>query len=398
MSRRRKNRKKKHARKEHEWEIQIASLPQDERVENLPKRNLFWFASVFALILLAVGVFSLRHQSKEVAIASAGIAETPVSSTPPQFVVLSFDGSRSINFWKASRQFSRDMAVKGIPVKFTYFVSGVYFLSNDNKNVYYGPGKPQGESAIGFATTTADVAARVAQVNGAIAEGHEIGSHANGHFDGTRWSFEDWKSELTSFENILFHIPENNPGMPANERLTLGENDITGFRAPLLGINSELFRSLADMKYSYDASGVSIGHAWPKKDRNGIWEFPLSTIHIERGNGETISMDYSIFEKQSYAQNIAKRGTPLWDQFYQEVHDAYLGYFADHYSTNHAPVFIGNHFSQWNDGLYWQAMQDFAAEVCGKPEVKCVTFRELAKYLNSLPPGTVQTYDAARLK
>ena len=70
-----------------------------------------------------------------------------------------------------------------------------------------------------------------------------------------------------------------------------------------------------------------------------------------------------------------------------------MKYFAEHYSTNRAPIFIGHHFSQWNDGVYWSVMQDFAREVCGKPEVKCVTFKELANYLNFLPPGMEESYN-----
>jgi hypothetical protein len=46
-------------------------------------------------------------------------------------------------------------------------------------------------------------------------------------------------------------------------------------------------------------------------------------------------------------------------------------------------VHIGHHFSKWNGGAYWGAMQTFAKRVCGLPEVKCVTYGELVTYMEA---------------
>ena len=51
------------------------------------------------------------------------------------------------------------------------------------------------------------------------------------------------------------------------------------------------------------------------------------------------------------------------------------------YFGNRAPVQLGHHFSKWNGGAYWEAMQTVAKRVCGLPEVKCVTFKEIVKFL-----------------
>ena len=46
-----------------------------------------------------------------------------LSGKAPQFVILSFDGSRSIDFWNESLKFEGDMNTAGKPLKFTYFIS-----------------------------------------------------------------------------------------------------------------------------------------------------------------------------------------------------------------------------------------------------------------------------------
>jgi len=37
-----------------------------------------------------------------------------------------------------------------------------------------------------------------------------------------------------------------------------------------------------------------------------------------------------------------------------------------------------------NGGAYWRALEGFTAEVCGKPEVACVSYRD---YLKRRPPS-----------
>ena len=44
---------------------------------------------------------------------------------------------------------------------------------------------------------------------------------------------------------------------------------------------------------------------------------------------------------------------------------------------------IDNHFSQWNDGIYWEAMKEFARKVCDLPNVRCSTFSDLVKYMET---------------
>src|ERR1043165_9950288 len=109
------------------------------------------------------------------------------SGRRPQFVVIAFDGSHSLDMWQKTLDFALQMSDQNSVVHFTYFLSGVYFLNYRKAERYQPPQEAAGKSLIGFADSNIDIEKRVAFVNRAIAEGHEIGSHANGHFSGSNW-------------------------------------------------------------------------------------------------------------------------------------------------------------------------------------------------------------------
>src|SRR6185436_20628859 len=98
-------------------------------------------------------------------------------------------------------------------------------------------------------------------------------------------------------------------------------------------------------------------------------------------------MDYSIFMLQSDGQNTLEHNNADWQQSHDDLLQAYRNYFYARYYGNRAPVFIGHHFSKWNDGLYWEVMKDFAREVCGLADVRCTTHRSLADYLDATTPA-----------
>jgi hypothetical protein len=276
---------------------------------------------------------------------------------------MSFDGSESLLMWEATRNFAREMVKSNKPVNFTYFVSGVYFLSNENKNDYQAPGHRVGESAIQFSRTSQDILKRIDEMLAARSEGHEIASHLNGHYSGSSWSENDWISEIQQFKKF---VPE------------VG---VVGIRTPLLARNENLYKVLPKMGFKYDSSGVGKADVWPVKNNFGTWEIPLVTINIPGINKHTLSMDYNIYLTQTGGKDTLKRNTQEWNTGLSQVIAAYRNYFNNNYKGNRAPVIIGHHFSVWNDGLYWEAMKSFAREVCGKPEVRCTTFSELVKYL-----------------
>ncbi len=302
---------------------------------------------------------------------------TSVSST--QYVLLAFDGSYSIPMWKDTRAFAQTMISQGKPVHFTYFISGVYLLTNAASKTYNAPQAGPGKSAIGFGGGKKDIADRIEQINLAINEGHEIGSHANGHYNGSSWSATDWKSELQQFAHIVKDVGtidglQSEPDQ--RQRINLPPQGITGFRAPDLGVSAGLYPTLKELGYVYDCSKAAKQNVWPSKDASGIWEVPLAKIKYNGATSTILSMDYNFYFKQSAAKDAFKKGSPEWQQAYDETLKSFQQYFDTNYAGNRAPVQIGNHFSTWNDGVYWEAMKTLAENVCGKPDVKCVTMGE----------------------
>jgi hypothetical protein len=328
---------------------------------------------------------------KNAAQARNYVATTTPSGREPQIVVFSFDGSRSLSFWDDTFKFEDEMEKRGTPIRFTYFISGVYFLAEQYKDVYDSPDHGRGVSAIGFADSTNDVHKRIEKVNEAILRGNEIGSHVNGHFDGSKWTETEWKKEFDSFTNLVFKAAENNHLALGENTLLLKPQDVTGFRAPLLSHDSALFSVLKKEGFIYDGSLIGEHTPWPLKRSDGLWEFPLETIAFQEPERLSISMDYSIYQMQTHAHDTLKKNTPAWNQKFDQIKQAYLEYFTSHYTKDRAPVYVANHFTLWNDGLYWEATKEVAREVCSKPEVYCVTYREMMQYLDSrIPTGLVE--------
>jgi peptidoglycan/xylan/chitin deacetylase (PgdA/CDA1 family) len=281
-----------------------------------------------------------------------------------QFIALSFDGSYSLSRWKDLTQFSEQQKILGTNIHFTFFISGVYFIPTKTKSLYTGPGHTQGRSDIGFGGTISEIKQRINLIVEAVANGHEMGSHANGHYNGSSWSYQDWSDEFNQFEDFISEIPV--PPM-------------RGFRAPLLAINESAYQLLQEKGYFYDASGVASMNTPPWKDKYSIWHFPLVSLRV--GNRQSLSMDYNHYMAQTNGVSTVHKGTPEWTQLYNDVYTAYTNYFEYNYTGRRIPLNIGHHFSLWNDGVYYEALLDFAKETCGKPDVVCGTYSELVKML-----------------
>jgi len=74
-------------------------------------------------------------------IATAIPAAQAEEAKPPQYTAISFDGSKNIDAWKESRA-----AAAKHDAKFTYFISCLYFLSRENRNLYKPPHRGAGKS------------------------------------------------------------------------------------------------------------------------------------------------------------------------------------------------------------------------------------------------------------
>ncbi len=372
------------------------------------KRQNIWGIASLALILsvLFVGIYFL-YNTKRPAVAdsidgdtdetsesqemyAANIASalaTPkavyqISSSTPQFVIFSFDGSKDVSMLDETLAFEQKMQNENKPLHFTYFINAAYFLTSKNSQLYKSPEAASGTSLIGFSDSLADIALRVQEFNKAFTMGNEIGSHTAGHFNGSNWSYDKWKQEFNSFFSLMTNVQQNNPSLHINAPTFL--QNIDGFRAPNLGVDDNLYKVLGESGFTHDSSGVNANDAWPSKDAYGVWHIPLGLIILGTDKRPVISMDYNIWTRQSNAQEKAVKGTPLWNKYFDDVETAYMNYFDTNYNENRSPIVIADHFSKWNDGVYWEAMKTFAENVCGRPNVQCVTFKDVVKYLNTV--------------
>jgi hypothetical protein len=310
----------------------------------------------------------------------------PAVERPPQFVTIAFDNCTELERWQEWTDFAAEFNRSGERVRFTFFVSGINFLSNAKKHFYQGPNQSRGASRINFGGSADDVRRRVAFMNGLYRDGHEIASHAVGHFDGRNWGAAAWTSEFNSFDGLLDNVARNNEFAPG-EGFAFSPKDIVGFRAPYLAHSRGLYATLAERGFRYDTSGTMAANAWPEK-RDGIWRFNLAEIKLAGSGRATLSMDYNFLVAQSGAAPIAHRR----EQFRQQMLDSYLNYFRANYTGNRAPIHIGHHFSDYQNGAYRDALKAFARSVCGLPEVRCVTYRTLADVMDKLQPDMLAAY------
>lgn len=353
-------------------------------------RTLRSFAatSIFALAAAACGLAGCS----DVADGDPDGTEDELSQKPPQYVLLAFDGSYSNAFWKESREFAKEAARQGAPLKFTYFINAAYYIPREDRrgNQLYSPPKhARGASAIGWGDNDADIAKRIEQTNLAFREGHEIGSHTVGHWDGSTWNQAEWDSEFSQFDKLLFDTPH-----PGAEPLDFAANDLLGFRAPQLGHSPGLWPVLKNYGYTYDTSQGRESNYWPEKLNGGIWNMALGRINIvgmSKRNGDplsTWSMDYNFYANQSGGvDKVENKAT-----YKKQMLDSYKSYFNANYNGNRAPVHIGHHFSKWNGGAYWEAMREFALWACAQPNVKCTTYKEFVDFMESRTPQQLADY------
>ncbi|RAZ92727.1 polysaccharide deacetylase [Mesorhizobium hawassense] len=313
----------------------------------------------------------LAFSLASLACANAALADPPKSpgaspAKPKQVVLISFDAAREISQWERSRALA-----KRTGAHFTYFLSCVFLLSPETRQYYAGPGKAAGKSNVGFGASKQDVAERLAQVRLAAAEGHDIGSHACGHFDGKDWSKADWLAEFASVRRIFQNAYAINGIPEPADWHDFAQSALVGFRAPYLSTNKALYEALPEAGFRYDASGVSNGPELPPT-RNGITRFALPLIPEGPKAKPVVAMDYNLYVRHS----DGTEKPALADAFTERAYQAFRAAFEAQYNGKRLPLELGFHFTLMNDGAYWNALERFAGEVCVKADVECISFRD----------------------
>ncbi|MGK5628629.1 hypothetical protein [Streptomyces sp. URMC 123] len=309
--------------------------------------------------------------------------------TPPQFVIFSWDGAGEVGnglfprFRKLAQEHGAAM---------TFFLSGLYLLPESKKNLYRPPNNPVGASDIGYLTDE-HLKATLENVRAAWLEGHEIGTHFNGHFCSgsgsvAKWTPEQWQSEIDQAVSFVTQW-KTNTGLTDLEPLPFDyRKELVGGRTPCLLGQDNLLPTAKKLGWRYDASSSGGRQVWPRK-KQGIWDLPLQQIPFPGRAFEVLSMDYNMLANQS--KNATKSDPANYPGWEKQAREAYIAGFQRAYETNRAPFFIGNHFETWNGGIYMNAVEAALKHIAdgSRKDVRLVSFRQYVDWLDAQDPQVV---------
>ena len=319
----------------------------------------------------------------------SGAVPLAPGAKPPQFVVVSWDGSGA----DGSGLFQHYRQLAGqLGGSMTFFLTGIYLLPKDKRTLYQPPGRASGASDIGF-LADASVRATVEQVGLAAREGHEIGTHFNGHFCGAKgvntWSPADWDQEIEQAVALVTNWRANTgitdlPDLPFDYRATL-----VGGRSPCLEGRAALLQAQALRTWRYDSSGGR-RQTWPTKvPGSHLWDLSLQSIPFGPRAREVLAMDYNFMANQPLPPAPATASPTELAAMQAQVRDAYLAGFRRSDDGNRAPLIIGNHFERWRGGIYVQGLDEALRAMASNPDVRFVSFRQLCDWLDAQPPDTL---------
>ncbi len=303
---------------------------------------------------------------------------------PPQFVVFSWDGSGEVGngLFERFLRLARDHGAA-----MTFFLSGVYLVPESRRELYRPPRNPVGASDIGY-LTDAHIKDTLRQLRRAWLDGHEIGTHFNGHFCSgagsvAGWTPEDWHSEIDQAVSFVTRW-RTHTGFTDVDPLPFDYRaELVGGRTPCLLGQENLLLAVSRRGWRYDSSSPGGRQVWPSK-RMGLWDLPLQGVPFPGRSFEVLSMDYNMLANQSV--NATRSHPSNYPGWRTQAREAYLAGFRRAYSTNRAPLFIGNHFEEWNGGIYMDAVEEALRRMAGHPQVRLVSFRQLVDWLDAQDP------------
>ncbi|MCS0639437.1 hypothetical protein NX801_28155 [Streptomyces sp. LP05-1] len=304
--------------------------------------------------------------------------------TPPQFVIFSWDGAGEVG----NGLFPRFLKLaKDHGAAMTFFLSGLYLLPESKQSLYRPPNNKVGASDIGYLTDD-HIKQTLKYVREAWLDGHEIGTHFNGHFcagSGSvkHWTPEQWRSEIDQAVKFVTEW-KTNTGWTDLDPLPFDyRKELVGGRTPCLLGQDNLLPTAKKLGWRYDASSPGGHQMWPVK-RKGIWDLPLQAVPFPGHSFEVLSMDYNMLANQS--GNSTKGMPARYPGWREQATKAYLNGFHRAYESNRAPFYIGNHFEQWNGGIYMDAVEEALKGMAGKKDVRLVSFRQYVDWLDVQDP------------
>ncbi|PWE57570.1 polysaccharide deacetylase [Metarhizobium album] len=324
---------------------------------------------MFRSLFLSALAFSLP--------SAGAFAETPKQ----QLLLISFDGAHDNALW----QKSRDMA-KRTGARFTYFLSCTFLMNADARKAYQAPGHKKGRSNVGFAQSGEEIRTRLDHIWNAHLEGHDIGSHACGHFDGKDWTKTEWTAEFRTFRQTLAAVWQG-IGLKAEEPAAWQDfvtHGIVGFRAPYLSTSKALTDAETADGFLYDASLVTKGPR-PPAEQDGLVRFGLPLIPEGPQQRPVIGMDYNLFVRHSVGIENPSRS----QEFEERTYAAFKAAFDKQYDGERIPLQLGFHFVEMNGGAYWRALDRLLSDVCHRSDVACVTYPEAIRRMKQDENGKV---------
>lgn len=306
---------------------------------------------------------------------------------PPQFVVFSWDGAGEVGNGLFPRflDLARDHGAA-----MTFFLSGIYVLPESKKTLYRPPNNSVGASDIGYLTDD-HIKDTLKNVRRAWLDGHEIGTHFNGHFcagSGSvgNWTTADWRSEIDQAVKFVTEWRTNSGWTDVDPLPFDYRKELVGGRTPCLLGQDKLLPEARKRGWRYDASSPGGRQVWPVK-RMDVWDLPLQQVPFPGRSFEVLSMDYNMLANQS--GNSTKGVPSRYPGWKKQATEAYLAGFTRAYESNRAPLFIGNHFEQWNGGIYMDAVEEALKDMAGKKDVRLVSFRQFCDWLDVQDPAVL---------
>ncbi|MFI7100127.1 hypothetical protein ACIBK8_12285 [Streptomyces sp. NPDC050161] len=306
--------------------------------------------------------------------------------TPPQFVIFSWDGAGEVGNGLFPRflQLAKDHGAA-----MTFFLSGLYLLPESKKDLYLPPNNRPGASDIGYLTDE-HIKVTLKNVRQAWLDGHEVGTHFNGHFctgSGSvkGWTPDQWQSEIDQAMDFVTKW-RTHTGFQDMDPLPFDyRKELVGGRTPCLLGQENLLPTAKKLGWRYDASSPGGLQMWPRK-KMGVWDYPLQQIPFPGHSFEVLSMDYNILANQS--KNSTRAPSVNYPGWRRQATDSYISGFQRAYETNRAPFFIGNHFEEWNGGIYMDAVEEALKHIANEQheDVRLVSFRQFTDWLDVQDP------------
>lgn len=304
---------------------------------------------------------------------------------PPQFVVISWDGAGENKHMPLFERFLEVGRKYDCPQ--TWFLTGLFLLPLAKRNRYLPPHHRPGASEVNY-QDGGEIHRTLELLRTAWLQGHEIGTHFNGHFCGPGgvgdWSVSDWLSEIAQAKAFVRTWRTNTgftdlPALPFDY-----DKELVGGRTPCLQGADNLRKAAMKLGWRYDTSKAN-RQVWPVKDGT-LWDLSLQSIPFAGRGGTILSMDYNFMVNQSGGTKGDPAKRPQWRK---QTADSYLAGFEFAYDGNRAPLVIGNHLEGWNGGIYMDAVEDAIAQMADRPDTKFVTFKQLCDWLDAQDETTL---------